>query len=198
MFFKNAKYIGSFVKLAQCPKTDFPEFAFVGRSNVGKSSLINLLTHSKQLAKVSQTPGKTQTLNYFLVDDKWYLVDLPGYGYAKVSKKQRHGFSKMITDYIAKRETLFCLFLLIDARISPQKIDLEFITWLGENGVPFVLVFTKADKYPKKDVKQNIEDFKTEMLKTWESLPQVFITSAVKKKGSEELVCFIEELSKTA
>jgi len=193
MFFKNAKYVGSFVKLSQCPKTDFLEFAFVGRSNVGKSSLINLLTHSTKLAKISRTPGKTQTINYFLIDERWYLVDLPGYGYAKVSKNLRHSWGKMIANYIANRESLFCLFVLIDSRISPQNIDREFIIWLGEIGIPFVLVFTKADKYPARDVKQRIEDFKTEMLESWESLPQIFITSATKKKGANELVQFIDD-----
>lgn len=192
MFFKNAKYVGSFVKLSQCPKTGLSEFAFVGRSNVGKSSLVNLLTNSKQLAKVSGTPGKTQTINYFEVDERWYLVDLPGYGYAKVSKNLRQSWSKMIASYIINRASLFCLFVLIDSRIPPQKIDLEFITWLGENGIPFVLVFTKADKYPVREVKMNIEEFKKEMLKTWETLPELFITSATKRKGSAELVRFIE------
>jgi len=191
MFFKSKKYVASYVKLEQCPKTGFPEFAFVGRSNVGKSSLINYLTNSKQLAKISRTPGKTQTINYFLIDENWYLVDLPGFGFAKVSKKQRGTWDIMIRTYLLNRETLQCLFLLIDSRIPPQSIDLEFVSWLGKNEIPFVIAFTKADKYPSKAVKKNIEAFEAEMLKTWDSLPDIFITSATKKAGGEDILKFI-------
>lgn len=193
MFFKSTEYVGSYVKLDQCPKDGKAEYAFVGRSNVGKSTLINFITHSKKLAKVSHTPGKTQTINYFLIDKEWYLVDLPGYGYAKVSKKLRANWEKMIHSYLAKRETLVCLFLLIDSRIPPQKIDLEFMEWLGENRVPFVIVFTKADKYPSNKISGNIQSFKSQMLKKWESLPQILITSAQSKMGREEILEFIEE-----
>ncbi len=169
-----------------------PEFAFAGRSNVGKSSLINYLVNVKNLARVSQTPGKTQLINYFRVDDKWHLVDLPGFGFAKVSKEKRITFQVMITDYLTKSEMLNCVFLLVDSRIPPQQNDLDFANWMGENQIPFVLVFTKADKYPSAQVKSNIEAFKKAMLERWEELPQIFITSAKKKAGREELMKFIQ------
>jgi len=191
MFFKSTKFIGSYTGVEQRPKTGLREFAFVGRSNVGKSSLINYLVNVRNIARESKTPGKTQLMNYFIVDEKWYLVDLPGFGFAKVSKEKRLTFQKMVTDYLTKSETLHCVFLLIDSRIPPQKNDLEFVNWLGENEIPFVLVFTKADKYPSAQFKTNIEAFKKEMLKSWEELPQVFITSAKNKMGREELVKFI-------
>jgi len=194
MFFKSAKFIGSYPSVAQQPKTGLPEFAFVGRSNVGKSSLLNYLVNVKNLARVSQTPGKTQLLNYFLVEEKWHLVDLPGFGYAKVSKEKRFSFQKMITDYLTKSETLQCVFLLIDSRIPPQKNDLEFTDWLGESRIPFVLVFTKADDYPSGKFKQNIDTFKKEMLKHWEELPVSFITSVKSRKGSENIVKYVHEV----
>ncbi len=194
MFFKSHRFIGSYPSIEGCPKTGLPEFAFAGRSNVGKSSLINFLANVRSLARTSQTPGKTQLLNYFLIDEKWYLVDLPGYGYAKVSKDKRSQFQKMITDYLAKRETLQCVFLLIDARIPPQKNDLDFTERLGKMQIPFVIVFTKADRYPSTQFKKNVEAFKQEMSKQWEELPHIFITSVKNKKGREELVKFIDSL----
>ena len=195
MFFKSPQFIGSYPTVTMQPKTGLPEFAFVGRSNVGKSSLLNYLVNVKNLARVSQTPGKTQLINYFLIEEKWYLVDLPGFGYAKVPKTIRFTFQKMIADYLTKSETLQCVFLLIDSRIPPQKNDIEFTNWLGENEIPFVLVFTKADNYPSGRSKQNMEAFKTEMLKTWEELPQIFITSVKSKKGSKEIVQYVNALN---
>ncbi|MDZ4844275.1 MAG: ribosome biogenesis GTP-binding protein YihA/YsxC [Chitinophagales bacterium] len=195
MFFKSPQFIGSYPTVTMQPKTGLPEFAFVGRSNVGKSSLLNYLVNVKNLARVSQTPGKTQLINYFLIEEKWYLVDLPGFGYAKVPKTIRFTFQKMIADYLTKSETLQCVFLLIDSRIPPQKNDLEFTNWLGENEIPFVLVFTKADNYPSGRSKLNMEAFKTEMLKTWEELPQIFITSMKSKRGSKEIVQYVNALN---
>lgn len=196
MIFKSPQFIGSYPSVAQQPKTGLPEFAFVGRSNVGKSSLINYLTNVGNLARVSKTPGRTQMLNYFMVDSRWYLVDLPGFGYAKVPKAIRSGFQKMITDYLAKSETLQCVFLLIDARIEPQQNDLDFTDWLGENEIPFVLVFTKADGYPGGKYKANIEAFKRAMLKHWDEVPRVFITSVKSKLGRDEIVGFVEGVVK--
>ncbi len=196
MFFKSHRFIGSFPEVKQCPQEGVPEFAFAGRSNVGKSSLLNYLANVRGLARISQTPGKTQLINYFMIDEAWHLVDLPGYGYAKVPKTIRSGFQKMITDYIAQSESLKCLFLLIDARVPPQEADLEFTNKLGQLGIPFVLVFTKADKYPSTRFKKNIEDFKKEMLKSWDPLPQIFITSAEKKIGRDALVEFIQDVMK--
>jgi len=186
-----SEFIGSYVEIEQCPN-DKPEFAFIGRSNVGKSSLINMLINSK-LAKISSKPGKTQTINYFLVNYLWYLVDLPGYGYAKTSKKQRDFFLKTIYKYIFKSPNLFSLFVLIDSNITPQKIDIEFINTLGKNGIPFSVVFTKTDKSSQKKVSQNIESFKEEMLKNWEELPKFFITSTKKNQGREEILEYIIE-----
>ncbi len=190
----SANFIGSFVKLSQCPAPTLPEYAFIGRSNVGKSSLINMLTGRKSLAKVSVTPGKTQTINHFIINDKWYLVDLPGYGYAKVSKTQRRTWEQFIQNYLVKRDNLQCVFLLIDSRIPPQQSDLEFANWLGERLIPFVIVFTKIDD--KKYQPKNIEVFKAAMLQTWENLPEMLLTSAEKKKGKDELLDFIEEVNK--
>jgi GTP-binding protein len=188
MIIKSADFLGSFEKLEQCPQTTMPEFTFIGRSNVGKSSLINYVTGVKGLAKTSQTPGKTKLLNFFLINEYWRLVDLPGYGYAKLSKTEKARISAMIKEYILEREFLNTVFLLIDSRVPPQKIDLEFTTWLGENGIPFVIVFTKTDK-----VKVTyMEEFKTKMLETWEELPQTFSTSAERKTGKEPILNFIE------
>lgn len=186
-----AKFIKSSQKISQCPESELPEYAFIGRSNVGKSSLINMLTGRKSLAKTSSTPGKTRLINHFEIDGRWFIVDLPGYGYAKVSKKERNKFGSLIEDYISKREKLQCLFLLIDSRLKPQKIDMDFIHWLGENGVPFVIVFTKSDKLNQKHLRINTQTFKDEMLKTWEELPEIFISSAEKGLGKEEILGFV-------
>lgn len=181
----------SSAKLSQCPDGDTPEFAFIGRSNVGKSSLINMLVDRKGLAKVSATPGKTKLINHFLINSSWYIVDLPGYGYAKVSKTERSGFSDLIKDYVLKREQMYILFVLIDSRLEPQKIDLEFIEMLGENGVPFNIVFTKSDKQSDNKTQSNIAAFRRAMLETWEEMPPVFVTSSEKKQGRDEILDFI-------
>ena len=175
MVIKSADFVKSSGKWQECPEPTMPEYAFIGRSNVGKSSLINAMMNRKDLAKTSQTPGKTQLINNFLVNENWYLTDLPGYGYAKVSKVQRKDFEKLITNYILNRRNLVNLFVLVDARHSPQKIDLEFIEWCGENGVPFSIVFTKADKLKPNAAVKNVEDYKTELLKTWEDLPELYL-----------------------
>ena len=189
---QSAKFIGAFPKTDDCPKTEFPEFAFIGRSNVGKSSLINLITNRKELAKVSKTPGKTQTINFFLIDESWPLVDLPGYGYARVSKTTREVFSKMIKYYLSHREQLLNVFVLIDSTISPQKIDLEFINWLGEMRIPFSIIFTKSDKDKALAVQKNIKQFKAKMLENWTALPSMILTSAEKNRGSKEIMEFIK------
>lgn len=196
MAIRTAKFISSSPKTEGCPRTNLPEIAFIGRSNVGKSSLINMLTGIKSLAKVSQTPGKTQLINHFLINESWYLVDLPGYGYAKVSKTSREGFSEMITQYIKNRDNLFCLFVLVDSRHKPLGNDVAFINWLGENGVPFALIFTKTDKINTPTLEKNIELYKQEMLKTWEELPKIFSSSAVTQSGREQIVNYIEEVCK--
>lgn len=193
MVIKTADFIKSSGKWQECPEPNKPEYAFIGRSNVGKSSLINAMMNRKDLAKTSQTPGKTQLINHFLVNENWFLTDLPGYGYAKVSKVQRKDFEKLITNYILNRKNLVNLFVLVDARHSPQKIDLEFIEWCGENGVPFSIVFTKADKLKPNAAVKNIENYKEELLKTWEDLPEIYVTSAEKKEGTEEILHFIQK-----
>ena len=193
MEIKTAEYVGSFVQLAQCPQTRQPEFAFIGRSNVGKSSLVNYLCGRKALAKVSVTPGKTQTLNYFNINQHWFLVDLPGYGYAKTSRTTRAQWSDMIRNFVLKRETLQYVFILIDSRIAPQKIDLEFINWMGEKGIPFCIAFTKADKLSSPDTQSNIASFKNKLLENWEELPPMFVTSSEKKTGKEPILNFIHE-----
>jgi GTP-binding protein len=192
---KNAQYIISNPDVASCPQSTLPEYAFIGRSNVGKSSLINMLCHNPKLAKTSQKPGKTLLINHFLVDGSWHLVDLPGYGYAQAGQKQREALKKMIERYCLLRKQLVCLFVLIDCRHEPQKIDLEFINWLGENGVPFAIVFTKGDKLGKVRLKENVEAYKARLLEEWEELPPVFVTSAETKLGGEELTAYIEELN---
>ncbi len=189
---QSAKFIGAFPKTDDCPKTDFAEFAFIGRSNVGKSSLINLITNRKELAKVSKTPGKTQTMNFFLIDESWHLVDLPGYGYAKVSKSTREVFSKMIKYYITHREQLLNVFVLIDSNISPQKIDLEFINWFGEMRIPFSIIFTKTDKDNALAVQKNVKQFKAKMLETWFEIPTMILTSAEKNRGNKEIMEYIK------
>lgn len=193
MVIKTANFVKSSGKWQDCPEPTIPEYAFIGRSNVGKSSLINAMMNHKDLAKTSQTPGKTQLINHFLVNENWYLTDLPGYGYAKVSKSIRKDFEKLITNYILNRRNLVNLFVLVDVRHNPQKIDLEFIQWCGESGVPFSIVFTKADKLKPNAVIKNVEDYKTELHKTWEDLPELYVTSAEKKEGCEEILDFIEK-----
>lgn len=178
-------------KLLQCPADNRLEFAFIGRSNVGKSSLINMLTDSPTLAKVSSTPGKTKLINHFLINNSWYLVDLPGYGYARVSKSERREFSKLILDYVLQREQMHFLFVLVDSRLEPQKIDLDFITLLGEHGIPFGIVFTKCDKLSSNQTESNIARYRRTLLKEWEELPPMFRTSSEKRQGREAILDFI-------
>lgn len=190
-----AEFVMSNSTVAKCPKPDRPEYAFIGRSNVGKSSLINMLTNHKKLAKTAAKPGKTQLINHFLINDSWYMVDLPGYGYAQLSESMRQQFQKMIQEYILKRENLICLFVLIDSRHKPLRIDLEFMEWLGENGVPFVMIFTKADKLTAAERNQCISTYHQAMLEIWETTPLAFMTSAEKFWGREELLNYIDELN---
>ena len=192
-----AEFVVSNATVEKCPKPDRYEYAFIGRSNVGKSSLINMLTNNKKLAKTAARPGKTQFINHFLINDMWYMVDLPGYGYARTSETARRQFEKMIRDYILKRENLVCLFVLIDSRLEPQKIDLEFMEWLGENGVPFVMIFTKADKLSATQRLKCIDDYHKVMLETWETTPMAFMTSSEKRLGREEVLDYIDELNRT-
>lgn len=189
----SAEFQCSSQRADQCPASEMKEFAFIGRSNVGKSSLINMLTQQSGLAKVSGTPGKTRLINHFIINGEWALVDLPGYGYAKVSRQERSAFSGLITNYILNRENLYYLFVLIDARHEPQKIDLEFIRFLGAHGVPFGLVFTKADKLSQAQLNRNITTYKTTLAQEWEELPNIFVTSSEKGKGREEILDFIEK-----
>ncbi len=191
MIIKTAAFSCSYATVTKCPDAKRNEYAFIGRSNVGKSSLINYVTNYNDLAKVSSTPGKTQLINFFDINESWNLVDLPGYGFAKVSKKDREIFSKMIKNYLSNRTQLQYVFVLIDSRIPPQKIDLEFISWLGENGIPFVIVFTKKDVSRKRSAPKNIEAFKEAMLEQWEELPAMFETSAFNRVGKEEILDFI-------
>jgi len=193
MVIKTAEFVKSSQKWQDCPEPTMAEYAFIGRSNVGKSSLINAMMNHKDLAKTSQTPGKTQLINHFLVNENWYLTDLPGYGYAKVSKSLRKDFEKLITNYILNRQNLVNLFVLIDSRLAPQKIDLEFMEWCGENNVPFSIVFTKVDKLKPGAADRNVEVYKTELLKTWEDLPDIYVTSAEKKTGTDNILKFISE-----
>lgn len=193
MDIKKAEFVSSVADVEKCPTSDKPEFAFIGRSNVGKSSLLNMLTNRKNLAKTSNKPGKTQTINHFIINDSWHLVDLPGYGYARVSKEKREGFGKIIENYILRRENLHCLFILLDARLEPQKIDLEFIQWAGEREIPLCLVFTKADKLTKHLLNRSISIYRATLLKIWEELPALIITSSTEKTGREELLSFIEK-----
>jgi GTP-binding protein len=207
MQIKSAEFLISSARIDQCPKSNLPEYAFIGRSNVGKSSLINMLTGNGKLAKTSATPGKTILINHFVIKEQgegskgqentWYLVDLPGYGYAKRSKKDAEKFEHMITTYILDREQMTNLFLLIDVRHEPQQIDMEFMEWLGENGVPFSIVFTKGDKVSKGKLKGNVEHYLTELKKQWEELPPFFVTSSETKMGREEILNYIEEINKT-
>ena len=197
MEIKKAEFTLSAPMVSMCPKDTKPEYAFIGRSNVGKSSLINMLTNNKKLAKTSATPGKTLLINHFIINNEWYLVDLPGYGFAKRSKKEVAKLEQMIQGYILQREQLVNLFVLVDVRLEAQKIDLEFIEWLGQSGVPFAIVFTKADKLSATKVAQNVEAYKKVLLETWEELPPIFITSAEKKQGRDEVLDYIEDINKT-
>lgn len=192
MIIKDAVFITSNTEVAKCPETDLPEYAFIGRSNVGKSSLINMITGKKKLAKTSSFPGKTQLINHFKINDTWYLVDLPGYGWAKVSKDSREKWLKMIKAYLQKRQNLACIFLLIDSRLEPQKSDLDFIELLGNYEVPFVMVFTKIDKQSQQKTQVNIETFEKKLLETWDELPRIFLSSASEKKGRDEILDFID------
>ncbi len=192
MLIKSANFVKSSSKWQECPEPNIAEYAFIGRSNVGKSSLINAMMNKKDLAKTSQTPGKTQLINHFLVNEEWYLTDLPGYGYAKVSKSQRKDFEKLITNYILNRKNLINLFILVDIRHTPQKIDLEFMEWCAESGIPFSIIFTKADKLKPNAVTQNVETYQQKLLETWEELPELYITSAERKEGGENILNFIE------
>jgi GTP-binding protein len=197
MDIKTAKFHLSSPDVTQCPVTDVPEYAFIGRSNVGKSSLINMLGKSKKLAKTSQTPGKTLLINHFSIDDgKWFLVDLPGYGFAARGKEQREKLTKLIEGYILDRQQLTCLFVLIDIRHNPQKIDLEFLDWLGEHDVPFAIVFTKADKLGPVAAQRNVDSYCKELLLSWSELPPVFITSSEKGKGRQEILDYIAKINK--
>lgn len=188
----SATFVCSSQKLSQCPAGDMREFAFIGRSNVGKSSLINMLTRRTGLAKVSGTPGKTRLINHFVINGTWALVDLPGYGYAKVSHRERSGFSSLITDYVLNREQLYYLFVLVDARHEPLRIDMEFIRFLGEHGVPFGIVFTKTDKLSQAQLNRNTDLYRRQLAAEWEELPRMFVTSSEKGTGRDEILDFIE------
>ena len=197
MVIKSAEFVISNSRVEKCPTTGLPEYAFIGRSNVGKSSLINMLTARKGLAMTSQKPGKTQLINHFIINDAWYLVDLPGYGYARLGKDSRDSLRRMIEDYVLERKELVLLFVLLDCRHDPQKIDLEFIQWLGEEGVPFALVFTKADKLSKGRLTANVEAYKAKLHEEWEELPPIFVTSSEERMGRDELLGYIEEVNTT-
>ena len=196
MIIKSAEFTLSAPMVSMCPQDTKPEYAFIGRSNVGKSSLINMLTNNKKLAKTSSTPGKTLLINHFIINKEWYLVDLPGYGYAKRSKKEIDKLDQMIRGYILQREQLVNVFVLVDIRLEPQKIDLEFIEWLGLSSVPFAIVFTKGDKLTPNKARQAVEDYKKKLLETWEELPPLFLTSSEKKEGRDELLNYIEQINK--
>ena len=197
MEIKNARFLASNTDVAKCPAGDRPEYAFIGRSNVGKSSLINMLTNRKGLALTSSTPGKTQLINHFDIDNSWYIVDLPGYGYARRGREGRENIRRIIENYILQRDAMTCLFVLLDCRLEPQKIDLEFMAWLGENGIPFAIVYTKADKLGVMRLQANIEAYKKRLLEDWEELPPIFITSSEKRQGREELLDYIDNINKS-
>ena len=198
MKIKSADFVISNTDVSKCPKEPLPEYAFIGRSNVGKSSLINMLTGKNKLAKTSGKPGKTQLINHFRINENWFLVDLPGYGYAQVSKSKRQVFRKFIQEYFLKRRQLVCTFVLVDCRLEPQKIDLEFMQFLGENEIPFCIVFTKSDKVKASQLNRNISNYNSAMLHSdWESMPQYFVTSATDKTGQSELLGFIDEINRS-
>ena len=197
MEIKQAAFVVSNTQVAKCPTHKLPEYAFIGRSNVGKSSLINMLTNHKGLAKTSSKPGKTQLINHFLINKEWYLVDLPGYGYAKVSKQSKKTFQQFITDYFKKRRELVNAFVLVDIRHEPQKIDLEFMQWLGENAIPFAIVFTKADKLTEKQIQEHVTSYREILLQQWEEMPPYFITSSENRLGKEDLLSYIETINQS-
>ncbi len=191
-----SEFVISNTDVSKCPQDTRPEYAFIGRSNVGKSSLINMLANRKKLAMTSSNPGKTKLINHFVMNEEWYLVDLPGYGFAKTGKSTRDSFGKIITDYMLQREQLTCVFVLLDIRRSPQKIDIEFVNWLGESEVPFVIVFTKTDKLPQTKVHQNLQVYKDTLSEMWEELPPLFVTSAIKREGKEAILEYIDEINR--
>ena len=193
MKIKKTEFIKSSTSIKECPLKDLPEFVFYGRSNVGKSSLINMITNNQKLSKISSKPGKTQLINHFVINDSFYLADLPGYGYAKVSKKLREEFQKFTLNYLEKRTNLICLFLLIDLRVKPQKIDTEFMEYCATKEIPFTICFTKSDKLKKAEISTNLENYKTHLLKEWESFPNYFTTSSINKLGIDEILSFIEK-----
>ncbi|HOI48733.1 MAG TPA: ribosome biogenesis GTP-binding protein YihA/YsxC [Prolixibacteraceae bacterium] len=195
MEIKQVKFLVSNTKVEKCPKPDKPEYAFIGRSNVGKSSLINMLVKSRSLAKISSKPGKTQLINHFLVNESWYLVDLPGYGYAQVPKTEREKWEKFVRQYILRRTNLYCLFVLVDSRHDPQPADLEFMEWLGISRIPFAIIFTKTDKLKPSELDENLARYREVLLQKWEELPPVFDTSSVSGDGREEILNFIEQVN---
>ena len=195
MNIRTAEFVISNTKQDRLPAANMPEYAFIGRSNVGKSSLINMLCNKKGLAKTSQNPGETQVINHFIINGKWYLVDLPGYGFAKTARTNRAAWEKMIKTYLESRENLQCVMALIDSRLSPQKNDIEFINWLGSKGIPFSIVFTKADKQSKLKTQANVELFTTHLLQTWEELPAYFVTSAEEQTGKDDLLNYIDSIN---
>ena len=195
MEIKKAEFVVSNSDYRKCPKTDLPEYAFIGRSNVGKSSLINMLTRTKGLAKTSVRPGKTQLINHFLINNEWYLVDLPGYGYARISKSSREKWQKMIVDYMLQREELVNVFVLVDSRIPPQKIDLEFISFLGQNGVPMSIIFTKIDKQKQREIAATVNEYKRVLSEEWEELPEMLMTSSVTGFGRDTVLTRIDEIN---
>lgn len=197
MEIQSAQFVMSNTAVEKCPPGQLPEYAFIGRSNVGKSSLINMLTHRKKLAKTSGTPGKTQLINHFLINEKWHLVDLPGYGYAKTSKKNRRGFQRIISQYFKQRKQLVATFVLIDSRHQPQKVDLDFMRWLGENAIAFAIIFTKIDKLKPGALDENIKNYKAVLQESWEPLPPYFLSSSIKKKGGDEVLAYIDSINQS-
>jgi len=195
MLIKTTVFLGSHTNYKDCPEPKFAEYAFIGRSNVGKSSFINTILQNKKAAKVSHTPGKTQTINCFLINSNWYVADLPGYGYARVSKSARIKWERMMRDYLNRRVNLMCVFLLVDSSINPQKIDLDYMDWLGEMQLPFKIIFTKCDRTKNNDIDANIEKFKAAALQNWEAMPEYFVTSSAKKIGADEVLESIEEMN---
>lgn len=198
MIIKEVKFIISNTDIEKCPKPVLPEYAFIGRSNVGKSSLINMLANNKSLAKISGKPGKTRVINHFLVNKEWFLVDLPGYGYAKVAKTDREKWEKFVRHYLLFRENLYCTFVLIDVRIEPQAIDLEFMEWMGISHLPFAIIFTKADKLEPEEVEENVNNYKKRLLEDWEELPAIFVTSATEASGRDDVLNYIEKINQDA